>query len=144
VKKKEKIQSVTVISELSIKFAVVPFLVSVVPKMVDVPVLGYQAFWAEKCASLQSKQQVLIRQYPDADIQYRQLSKVLCDIKDVAGYTPAVARGVPNGQQYSALLKTTRLSPARHCSVLCMGPERIKSHSKGHHLSRQNHHSNRN
>lgn len=33
---------------------------------------------------------MLIRQYSVAEIQYRKLVKVLCDIKDVAGYTPAV------------------------------------------------------
>jgi hypothetical protein len=57
--------------------------------MANAPVPGYQAFWAERCASLQSEYHVLIKQYPDADTQYRLLYKTLCDIENVAGYTPA-------------------------------------------------------
>jgi hypothetical protein len=57
--------------------------------MTGAPVPGYQAFWAEKRASLKSEYQVLIKQYPDADLQYRLLYKVICNIEDVAGCTPA-------------------------------------------------------
>jgi hypothetical protein len=46
---------------------------------------GYQTFWAERRASLQSEYQVLIKQYPNADTQYRLLYKIICNIEDVAG-----------------------------------------------------------
>jgi hypothetical protein len=57
--------------------------------MAAVPLPGYQAFWAEKRASLQAEYKTLIKNYADADTQYRQLFKVLCSIEDVAGFTPA-------------------------------------------------------
>jgi hypothetical protein len=38
---------------------------------------------------LQADYKTLIKNYPDADTQYRQLFKVLCSIEDVAGFTPA-------------------------------------------------------
>jgi hypothetical protein len=97
--------------------------------MADVSVPGYQAFWAYKRASLKSEYQVLIKQYPDADTQHRQLFKLLCDIEDVAGYTPA---GVVETAEWTALVSAAEenrtlaeLSPARHCSVLCMGPTQL-------------------
>lgn len=61
-------------------------------KIADITVPGYQAFWADKHASLQSEYQVMIGQYPDADTQYRQLFKVLCAIEEMAGYVPAAVR----------------------------------------------------
>jgi hypothetical protein len=48
--------------------------------MAVVPVPGYQAFWADKRASLKSEYRVLIKQYADVDTQYTQLFKLLCDI----------------------------------------------------------------
>jgi hypothetical protein len=58
--------------------------------MAAAPVPGYQAFWAAKCASLQAEYKTLIENYPDADTQYWQLFKVLCNVEEVASYTPAV------------------------------------------------------
>jgi hypothetical protein len=62
----------------------------VVPEMAAVPLPGYQAFWTDKRASLQAEYKTLKENYPEADTQYRQLFKVLCDIEVVASYTPAV------------------------------------------------------
>jgi hypothetical protein len=110
----ETIQSVTVVSDLSIKFVVVVFLVSAVPKMADVSVQGYQAFWADKRASLQSEYQVLIGQCPDADTQYRQLYKVLCAIEDVAGYTPAVGR---ESAEWAKIVSAAEDNRASYCKA---------------------------
>jgi hypothetical protein len=57
--------------------------------MADAPVPGYQAFWAERRAALKSEYQVLIKQHPDADTQYRLLYNTFCIIEEVAGCTPA-------------------------------------------------------
>jgi hypothetical protein len=56
------------------------------------PLPGYQAFSTEKRVSLQAEYETLIENYPDADTQYRQLFKVLCNIEEVTVYTPAVVR----------------------------------------------------
>jgi hypothetical protein len=98
--------------------------------MAVAPVPGYQAFWAEKRASLQVEYKTLIGNYLDADTQYRQLFKMLCNIEDVAGYTPAV---VGESAELTAIVSAAeetdpifaRLSPARHYSVHCM--EHIQS-----------------
>jgi hypothetical protein len=57
--------------------------------MAEAPVPGYQAFWSERRASLKIEYQVLIKQYPDADPQYRLLYEAICNIEDLAGCTPA-------------------------------------------------------
>jgi hypothetical protein len=58
-------------------------------KMANVPMPGYYAYWAEQRETLKSEYRQLLGQFPDADAQLKQLFKVLCDIEDVAGYTPA-------------------------------------------------------
>jgi hypothetical protein len=63
--------------------------------MAAVPVPAYQAFWTDKRASLQAEYKTLKGNYPEADTQYRQLLKVLCNIEDVASYTPAVVGETP-------------------------------------------------
>jgi hypothetical protein len=37
----------------------------------------------------ESEYQELVAKYPDADAQLKQLFKLLCDIEEVARYTPA-------------------------------------------------------
>jgi hypothetical protein len=71
----------------------------VVPKMADIPVPGYQAFWTDQRKKLKSEYQLLNSQFPDADAQLKQLFKVHCDIEDVAGYTPA---SVGDSEQWSS------------------------------------------
>jgi hypothetical protein len=57
--------------------------------MGDVPVPGYQTFWTNEGSTSKSEYQTLVQQYPDADAQLKQLLKLLGDIEDVAGHTPA-------------------------------------------------------
>jgi hypothetical protein len=71
--------------------------------MAEDPVPGHQAFWAKKCASLQSEYPALIEKYPDADIQYRQIFKVLCTSENVAGYTPSA---VGESAEWTAVVST--------------------------------------
>jgi hypothetical protein len=60
--------------------------------MAGVPVPGYQAFWAKNRATLQAEYKEIKKQYPDAETQYRRLFDILCDIEDVASFTPAAVR----------------------------------------------------
>jgi hypothetical protein len=62
---------------------------SVEPEIAGVPVPGYQAFCAENRASLQADYKEIKKQYLDAETQYRRLFGILCDIEDVACFTPA-------------------------------------------------------
>jgi hypothetical protein len=57
--------------------------------MGDALMPGYQAFWSDKYISLKSEYQQLLGQFPDVDAQLKQLSKVVGDIEDFAGHTPA-------------------------------------------------------
>jgi hypothetical protein len=83
--------------------------------MAAAPVPGYQAFWAEKRASLQAEYKNLIGNYPDADTQYRQPFKVLCNIEDVAGYTPAV---VGESAEWTAIVSAAEENRTNFCKSL--------------------------
>jgi hypothetical protein len=83
--------------------------------MAEDPVPGHQAFWAKKCASLQSEYPAFIEKYPDADTQYRKLLKVLCTIEDVAGCTPTA---VGESAEWTAVVSTTEENWASYCKAL--------------------------
>jgi hypothetical protein len=68
--------------------------------MTDIPVPGYQAFWTEKRKALKAESKRLLSQSPDAEAQLKQLFKVLCDIENVAGYTP---NSVGDSHQWSSI-----------------------------------------
>jgi hypothetical protein len=83
--------------------------------MADIPVPGYQAFWIDKCKALNSEYKRLLSQSPDADAQLKQLFKVLCDIEDVAGYTPA-SEG--DSDQWSYIVNTAEDNRQNFCKAL--------------------------
>jgi hypothetical protein len=76
---------------------------------------GYQAFWTEKRVTLKSEYKQLIGQFPNADAQLKQLFKVVCDIEDVAGYTPA---SVGESQEWSAIVNTADDNRQNFCKAL--------------------------
>lgn len=76
---------------------------------------GYQAFWAEKRASLQADYKAVIKQYPDADAQYKRLFDVLCDIEDAAGLTPAA---VGESAEWAAIISTAEGNRVNYCKAL--------------------------
>jgi hypothetical protein len=89
--------------------------------MAAAPVPGYQAFWADRRSSLKSEYQVLIKQFPNADSQYRLLYETICDIEDLAGCTPAA---VGESAEWLAIVNTAEENRASYCkalsgSVLC-------------------------
>jgi hypothetical protein len=72
--------------------------------MADIPVPGYQAFWWAKARkTTKAEFELLVGQNPDAEVQLTQLFKLLCDIKDVAGYTPAL---VGERQEWTSIVIT--------------------------------------
>jgi hypothetical protein len=83
--------------------------------MADIPVPGYQAFWTTARESIRSEFQRLVGQPPDAEEQLRQLYKILCDIEDVAGYTPA---SVGESEQWSSIVSTVEENRANFCKAL--------------------------
>jgi hypothetical protein len=83
--------------------------------MAAAPVPQYQAFWAEKRASLQAEYKTLIENHPDVDTQYRQLFEVLCNIEEVAGYTPAV---VGESAEWTAIVSFAEENRTNFCKAL--------------------------
>jgi hypothetical protein len=67
--------------------------------MAAIPVPGYRVFWTDKRKT--SEYQRLISEFPDADALLKLLFKILCDILDVAGYTPA---SVGDSEQWSSIV----------------------------------------
>jgi hypothetical protein len=56
--------------------------------MAGVPVPAYQHFWVDKRSSLKNEYKDLVSKNPDAVASIKQLLKVLCDLEDLASYTP--------------------------------------------------------
>jgi hypothetical protein len=85
------------------------------PEMAGFPVLGYQAFWAEDRASLQAEYEEIKKQYPDAETQYRRLFDILCDMEDVASFTPAA---VGESAKWVAIVSAPDDNRANYCKAL--------------------------
>jgi hypothetical protein len=83
--------------------------------MAAVPVPGYQAFWADKRASLEAEYKTLVGKFPDADTQYRQLYTTLCAIEDVAGCAPGV---VGESAEWTAVVSDAEENRANYCKAL--------------------------
>jgi hypothetical protein len=83
--------------------------------MADIPVPGYQAFWTTARKTIKGEYQRLLAQQPDAEEQLRQLYKILCDIEDVAGRTPAA---VGESEWWSSTVSTMEENRANFCKAL--------------------------
>jgi hypothetical protein len=81
----------------------------------DIPVPGYQAFWTDKRKALKAEYKRLLSQSPDADAQLKQLFKVLYDIEDVVGYTPA---SVGDSDQWSSIVNAAEENRRNFCKAL--------------------------
>jgi hypothetical protein len=69
----------------------------------------------DKRKALKSEHKRLLSQSPDAKAQFKQLFRVLCDIEDVAGYTPA---SVGDSVQWSSIVKATEENRRNFCKAL--------------------------
>jgi hypothetical protein len=76
---------------------------------------GYQAFWADKLVKLKSEYRQLLGQFPDAEAQLNLLLKEVCDIEDVAGYTPA---SVGETEQWSSIVNMAEENRQNFCKAL--------------------------
>jgi hypothetical protein len=85
------------------------------PKMAAVPMPGYQAHWADKRQTLKLEYQQLVAQFPDADSQLKQVFKLLCNIEDVAGCTPA---SVGDSEEWSSIVNAAEENQMNFCKAL--------------------------
>jgi hypothetical protein len=83
--------------------------------MADIPLPGYQAFWTNKRKSFKAEFGKLLDQHPEAEPQLIRLFKVLCDIEDVSGFTPA---SVGENQDWSFIVSTVEENRAKYCKAL--------------------------
>jgi hypothetical protein len=96
---------------------------TVKPKMADIPVSVYQAFWMDTYRKLKSEYQQLIGQFPDANAQLKQLFKVICDIEEMARYTPASVGEMSNGHPLSAQRRKTGRTSANPFVTELISPQ---------------------
>jgi hypothetical protein len=80
-------------------------------KKTNIPVPGYQAFWTNARKTFKSEFQRLTG-HPDAEEQFKQLFKILCDIEDVAGHTP---KSVGESQEWMNIVSTVEENRASYC-----------------------------
>jgi hypothetical protein len=88
-------------------------------KMAKASTPGYQAFWTNKRAALQSVYQAQKDQTPDEDAQYRQLLKVLCEIEDTASFTPGTVGESP---EWASIVDSAEENAATFCKALSGKP----------------------
>jgi hypothetical protein len=87
---------------------------NVASKMAVIPATGYQSFWANKRSSLKFEDQRLFEQLLAMNTQLKQLFKVLCDIKDVAGH---ISSSVGESEQWSAILNVAEKNRQNFCKT---------------------------
>jgi hypothetical protein len=74
-----------------------------------------QAFWTDTCKKLKSEYQQLIEQFLDADAQLKQVFKVICNIEEMARYTPTSVGG---SEQRSSIIIMTEENKQNFCKVI--------------------------
>jgi hypothetical protein len=79
--------------------------------MAGVPVPAYQQFWVDKWSSLKNEHKALVSKYPDAAASRKQLFKVLCNLEDLASYTPL---SVGQSEEWAAIT-----SSAENREIFC-------------------------
>jgi hypothetical protein len=87
----------------------------VTPKMADIPVPEYQAFWTDTSKRLKSEFHQLTWQFPNADARLKQLLKVIRDIEEMARYTAA---SVGESEQWSSIVSTAEVNRQNFCKAL--------------------------
>jgi hypothetical protein len=83
--------------------------------MDGIPVPECQAFWSDTCNKLKSEYQQLIGQIPETDAQLKQLFIVICNIEEMARYTPA---SVSESEQWSSIVSTSEEKRQNFCKAL--------------------------
>jgi hypothetical protein len=83
--------------------------------MAGVPVPTYRQFCTDKQSSLTSEYKTIIVTYSDAASSMQQLFKMLCDIEDLASYTPA---SVGESEKWAIIISSAEEARANYCRVL--------------------------
>jgi hypothetical protein len=69
----------------------------------------------DKRSSLKNEYHFIVDEYPDAPPAMELLSKVLCDIEDLAGFTPPP---VDQSQEWAAIVSSAEESCGNYCKSL--------------------------
>jgi hypothetical protein len=83
------------------------------PKMADIPVPRYHAFWTDTQVKVGIP--TTDRTIPDADAHLKQLLKVFRDIEEMARYTPD---SVGESEQWSTIVSTAEENRQNFCKVV--------------------------
>jgi hypothetical protein len=83
--------------------------------MAGVPIPAFQQFWTDKRTSLKTEYSKIIGTHPDATAPTRQLFKVLCDIEDLANFTPS---SVGKSEQWAAIASSEEDNCESYCKAL--------------------------
>jgi hypothetical protein len=87
--------------------------------MADVPVPAYQELWTDKWSSLTNEYKDITNKYPCAAPSINQLLKVLCDIENLASYTPV---SVGESEEWTAIISLAEDNRETYCKGLQMKP----------------------
>jgi hypothetical protein len=87
----------------------------ITPKMADISVPGYHAFWTDTCNKLKSEYQQLIGQFPDTDSQLKLLFKVMREIEEMPRCTPT---SVGDSEQCSSIVSTAEENRKNYYNLL--------------------------
>jgi hypothetical protein len=75
----------------------------------------YQAFWADNLVKLKTEYRQWLGQFPDAEVQMKLLFKIMRDIEEVAGHTPA---SVGESDQWSSIVNIAEENRQNFCTAL--------------------------
>jgi hypothetical protein len=80
-----------------------------------VPAPAYQQFWTDKRTSLTNGSKGITKKYRDAASSVHQLSKVLCDIENLASNTPV---SVGESEEWAAVINSAEDNRKTYCKAL--------------------------
>jgi hypothetical protein len=83
--------------------------------MAGIPVPAYQQFWTEKRSALKTEYNDIVSTDPDAGAPIHQLFRVLCDIEDVASFTPS---SVGESEEWAAIVSSAEDNRESFCKAL--------------------------
>jgi hypothetical protein len=83
--------------------------------MAGVPVPAYEQFWTDQRSSLKAEYSEIVGRHPDAAVAIQQVFQVLCDIEDLASFTPA---SVGESGKWDAIVSSAEDNRESYCKAL--------------------------
>jgi hypothetical protein len=83
--------------------------------MAGVRVPAYQQFWTDQRLSLKAEYSEIVGKHPDAAVAIKQVFQVLCDIEDLASFTPA---SVGESGKWAAIVRSAEDNRESFCKAL--------------------------